>query len=246
MAVWWKPHSAAGLEAELAALRRTLAATEVLVYCGYAALPDGSFGVSPNASRNTWGTVSLCPAAVRLATAAGLRSRIMVDGRVTLGFEAAVRRGGARFGAEMAAAVPGGLVGGGNEGGGGEGGGGAGLVGFSFDFEHRAGTHGAVDVSVGAHADFLRGVGGALPAGLDLTVAAATGWPFMSNFSRLLSPGPTGGNASALLDMALCKGTSIVRSPAAAAQPRSSVPFANTVALPTPQVPRHGHHCPHM
>jgi hypothetical protein len=103
VSVWWKPHSATGLEAEVGSIVSDLAATDVLVYCGYAALPNGSFGVSPNATQQTWGNVTLCEAAVRQAAAAGLHARIMVEGRATLGFEAAVARGGARFGAEIAA-----------------------------------------------------------------------------------------------------------------------------------------------
>ena len=204
VSVWWKPHSLVGLAAEVRALRSALAATDVLVYCGYAALLNGSFGVSPNASQQTWGNVSLCAAAVQQATDAGLRSRIMVEGRATLGFEAAVQRGGAAFGAEMAAQVLGDRnrhrhrnrdhdYG-------------PGLRGFCFDFEHKAGTHGRVNVSAEAYAGFLRGVGASLPLGLEVTVAAATGWPFMSNFSLLLSAGPAGGNAAAILDMALYHG----------------------------------------
>jgi hypothetical protein len=193
VSVWWKPHSATGLEAEVGSIVSDLAATDVLVYCGYAALPNGSFGVSPNATQQTWGNVTLCEAAVRQAAAAGLHARIMVEGRATLGFEAAVARGGARFGAEIAAIFGPKPFG-------------SGLQGFNFDFEHKAGTHGAVGVSAEQYARFLREVSGSLPPGLDVTVAAATGWPFMSNFSRLLSPGPVGGNATALLDMALYHG----------------------------------------
>ena len=62
-----------------------------------------------------------------------------------------------------------------------------------------------VNVSSKAYADFLRGVGAALP-GLEVTVAVSTGYPFMVNFSLLLSSGPTGGNAISLLDMALYHG----------------------------------------
>ena len=62
-----------------------------------------------------------------------------------------------------------------------------------------------VNVSSKAYADFLRGVGAALP-GLEVTVAVSTGYPFMVNFSLLLSSGPTGGNAISLLDMALYYG----------------------------------------
>ena len=210
VAVWWKPRSLAGLAAEVHTLRSTLAATDVLIYCGYAALQNGSFGVSPNASQQTWGNVSLCAAAVQQATEGGLRSMIMVEGRATLGFEAAVRRGGGAFGAEMAAQVLGDPpsqprdrddsrrsyahdYG-------------PGLRGFCFDFEHKAGTHGRVNVSAKAYAGFLRGVGASLPLGLEVTVAAATGWPFMSNFSLLLSAGSAGGNAAALFDMALYHG----------------------------------------
>jgi len=128
VSVWWKPASLAGLPAEIDELGSALAATDVLVYCGYAALPNGSFGVSPNATQRTWGNVTLCEAAVAAAaTAAGLRSRIMVEGRAALGFEAAVRRGGAMFGAEMAMQVRPGHYG-------------AGLRGFNFDFEQKAGT----------------------------------------------------------------------------------------------------------
>jgi hypothetical protein len=106
VSVWWKPNSLKGLAAEIYRLRSILAATDVLVYCGYAALANGSFGVSPNASQQTWGNITLCEAAVQQATTAGLRSRIMVEGRATLGFEDAVHRGGASFGAEMVAQVP--------------------------------------------------------------------------------------------------------------------------------------------
>jgi hypothetical protein len=67
VSVWWKPHSATGLEAEVGSIVSDLAATDVLVYCGYAALPNGSFGVSPNATQQTWGNVTLCEAAVRQA-----------------------------------------------------------------------------------------------------------------------------------------------------------------------------------
>jgi hypothetical protein len=189
VSVWWKPNSLEGLATEIRALRSMLAATDVLVYCGYAALPNGSFGVSPIAKEQTWGNVSLCAPAVKQAAAAGLRSHIMVEGRATLGFEAAVHRGGSSFGAEITQALgplsqyPG-------------------LRGLSFDFEHKAGTHGRVNVSASEYADFLRGAGES--AGLAVTVAASTGWPFMSNFSHLLSP--TGGNASAVLDMALYHG----------------------------------------
>jgi alpha-galactosidase len=208
VSVWWKPHSLAGLASEVRALRSTLSATDVLIYCGYAALPNGSFGVSPNAAQQTWGNVSLCAAAVQQATRSGLRSKIMVEGRATLGFEAAVQRGGAAFGAEMAAQI-GTLTSRGQ---------GRkphhhshsdapGLRGFCFDFEHKAGTHGRVNVSAKAYAGFLRTIGSSLPHGLQVTVAAATGWPFMSNFSLLLSDRPGGGNAAALFDMGLYHAT---------------------------------------
>jgi hypothetical protein len=194
VAVWWKPSSLSGIPSDLERLRTDLAATQVLVYCGYAALPNGSFGVSPIAAKETWGNISLCEPAISAAEAAGLSSQIIIEGRAGSGFEAAVGRGGAAFGQDVSHALR-------AEFGGGQY---PGLHGVSFDFEHEAGTHGRVNVSARAYASFLRGVSGELPFGLRVSVCVDM-WPFMSNFSLLTSP--TGGNASAgLFDMALYHG----------------------------------------
>jgi hypothetical protein len=117
----------------------------------------------------------------------------MVEGRAGEGFEAAVKRGGTAFGADIVKAFESGSY--------------DGVGGLSFDFEHKPGTHGAVNVTGNAYAAFLRDVSAAVPPGLSINLNAATGWSFEDDFANLLAKGLGGGNVTTLLDMGLYHGS---------------------------------------
>ena len=89
--VWWKPAAdAATVRSDVEGMVRELAATDTVIYCGYAALQDGSFGVDP-APAGGWGNASLCAQAVESAADAGLGVQIIVEGRVGGHVKAALR-----------------------------------------------------------------------------------------------------------------------------------------------------------
>ena len=83
---------------------RELACTDTIIYCGYATLQDGTFGVDP-APAGGWGNASLCAQAVETAADAGLGVQIIVEGRVGGHVKAALRLGGAAFGRQAAAVM---------------------------------------------------------------------------------------------------------------------------------------------
>ena len=102
--VWWKPANASSLSADVAGMKRVLYATGVIIYCGFAALPDGSFGaVSRSAPfAASWGDPGLCLPAVLEARRAGLTTHIVVEGRFDEpNIAAAIARGGASFGDDV-------------------------------------------------------------------------------------------------------------------------------------------------
>ena len=76
---WWKPSNASSIAADVAGMR-SFSATDVNLYCGYAALADGTFGVDPR-PEGGWGDPTLCQEAVSVATHAGLGVQLVVEGR---------------------------------------------------------------------------------------------------------------------------------------------------------------------
>jgi hypothetical protein len=103
--VWWKPaEDAATIRSDVEGMVRELACTDTIIYCGYATLQDGTFGVDP-APAGGWGNASLCAQAVETAADAGLGVQIIVEGRVGGHVKAALRLGGAAFGRQAAAVM---------------------------------------------------------------------------------------------------------------------------------------------
>eukprot|EP01044_Picomonas_judraskeda_P002069 COSAG03_NODE_137_length_11785_cov_19.757827_9_plen_503_part_00 len=101
VSVWWKPANATSLDADVAGMKRVLYATDVIIYCGFAPLPDGSFGVA-SSSGGSWGDPALCRPAALAARAAGLATQLVVEGRFDApNIAAAVERGGAAFGEDV-------------------------------------------------------------------------------------------------------------------------------------------------
>jgi len=100
--VWWKPSG--DIASDVHGMRSRLAATDVIIYCGYAALSTGAFGVDPDPPA-AWGNESLCKDAVDAATAAGMSAQIIVEGRFDGNIRAALAAGGAAFGAAAAKTI---------------------------------------------------------------------------------------------------------------------------------------------
>ena len=99
--VWWKPSNASSLRTDVAGMKQVLFATDVIVYCGFAPLVNGSFGVPSDASAG-WGDPDLCRPALSEARRGGLSAQLVVEGRFDEpNIHAAVARGGTAFGDDV-------------------------------------------------------------------------------------------------------------------------------------------------
>ena len=95
--VWWKPKAPETIASDVHGMIDRLCATDTIIYCGYAALPDGTFGIDPSPAGG-WGNASLCAQAVDVAAAAGLGVQLIVEGRIGGHVKAALKLGGTAFG----------------------------------------------------------------------------------------------------------------------------------------------------
>jgi hypothetical protein len=99
--VWWKPSNVSTIRADVAGMKRTLSATGVMIYCGFAPRRNGTFG-SVGSSGGSWGDPVLCRPAVVEARRAGLSVQLVVEGRFDEpNIGAALARGGAAFGGDV-------------------------------------------------------------------------------------------------------------------------------------------------
>jgi hypothetical protein len=186
--VWWKPSSESAVRSDVQGMKRELACTDTIIYCGYAALADGSFGVDP-APEGGWGNSSLCAQAVDSAAEAGLGVQIIVEGRVDGHVKAAMRVGGAAFGRQAAAVVrqryPR-------------------VSGLNVDWEVGRNRTAAMPLPTQLEMDtFTAAFAHALsPFGLTLSVCASQWTSYVSSFSRILASNAT------IYDMGLYHGLS--------------------------------------
>ena len=91
VSVWWKPSNESSLRADVAGMKTTLCATDVIIYCGFAPQQNGSFGVPAN-GRSNLGDPALCRPAVSEARRSGLAVQLVVEGRFGASIRAAVAR----------------------------------------------------------------------------------------------------------------------------------------------------------
>lgn len=179
--VWWKPQTPGTIAADVAGLKQQLYATDVILYCGYAAMPDGSFGVDPSPEGN-WGSVALCKPAVTAALGAGLGVQIIVEGRMDGNVGAALKLGGSAFGKQALATVQADYPG---------------VSGFNMDWEPGHNKAGNVKPSQAEMDAFTAAFSAELtqPASqpphsrLVLSACVAPWTPFTANVSRALSVG---------------------------------------------------------
>ena len=191
---WWKPSNASSIAADVAGMR-SFSATDVNLYCGYAALADGTFGVDPR-PEGGWGDPTLCQEAVSVAAHAGLGVQLVVEGRFDephVG--AALAAGGAAFGASAldvlstARLLPA-------------------VRGLNLDFEPGRGGSAVAPLPTQVEMDaFTAPLSARLSQpqhGLILTACVSQWTAFSANFSRSL----TVGGLDAVYDMGLYHGTS--------------------------------------
>ena len=188
--VWWKPMSVDTIASDVAGMKAQLAATDLIIYCGYAAMPDGSFGVDPN-PEGSWGDIALCKPAVTAAKGAGLGVQLIVEGRMDGNVGAALKVGGRVFGrtaaVALAAAYPVGSV-----------------NGINLDWEPGHNKTGNIKPSQQEIDAFNAAFGAALAPQQTLSACVAQWTPYTANFSRALSAG----GLSAVYDMGLYHGLS--------------------------------------
>ena len=186
--VWWKPSSESTVRSDVQGMTRQLACTDTIIYCGYAALVGGEFGIDP-APAGGWGNSSLCAQAVDSAADAGLGVQIIVEGRVDGHVKAALRVGGATFGRQAAAVVrqryPR-------------------VSGLNIDWEVGRNKTAAEPLPTQLEMDtFTAAFAHALsPFGLSLSVCASQWTSYVSDFSKILASNAT------IYDMGLYHGIS--------------------------------------
>ena len=185
--MWWKPDRPSTVADDVSQMKRLFSVTDVIIYCGYAALANGSFGVDPH-PEGGWGHISLCAQAVSSAAAAGIGAQIIVEGRVDGHVNSALALGGKAFG-ESALSVLGHQY--------------PNMTGLNVDWEvgHNRSAHPlpSQDEMDKFTADFAT----ALQPALSLTVCVSQFTSYVSNFSSILSSG-----VQAVYDMGLYHGIS--------------------------------------
>ena len=188
--VWYKPFHLATIPNDIQNIKSELAATDVIIYCGYAALPNGTCGVDVNPEGN-WGDVKLCKSAVSAALAANVGVQLIIEGRMDGNVHAALQLGGTAFGAHaltIASTYPG-------------------IQGFNMDWENGHDklrnikpTQLQMDQFNSQFTTVLR------TANLTLTACGAQYDQFMKNYSRSISVG----GLDSIYDMGLYHGASIL------------------------------------
>ena len=184
--VWWKPKQASSIAPDVEGMKSQLFATDVIIYCGYAALRDGSFGVDPH-PEGGWGNVSLCKHAVQEASSSGLGVQIIVEGRMDGNAPAAMRAGGLQFGAQAKKVITSTYP----------------LVqGVNIDWE--VGRTKPSSIPTQAQMDNFTALFAASMAPLHVTVCLAQWTQYVANFSSVIS----NGHASGVFDMGMYHGIS--------------------------------------
>jgi hypothetical protein len=184
--MWWKPNQSSLIAEDVSGMIGRFAVTDVIVYCGYAALADGTFGVDPH-PEGGWGNVTLCSQAVHAASSAGLGVQIIVEGRIDGNAQSALDAGGSAFGKSawktISSRYPN-------------------VTGLNIDWE--VGHNKSVSVPSQDEMDrFTADFAAALMPRLSVTVCASQFTTYVSNFSRIIAS-----NATTVFDMGLYHGIS--------------------------------------